>query len=574
MKDENKSSGIGLNEVVVSGFSPTALGRNPTYNNLLLVHEDVHQPQLLFRVGAVLHTPSHAIIPRRGVLHTPSHAIPRRGVLHTPSHASNHNKANGVGFLPATVRLRRRTRPTIILNKVVDMKKHLRNLMVIALAAIMTVAASADQKHGISRVDNLEIDVWVNKSDGATYYFGEDVAVYFRASEDCYAVIYDIDPAGNVSLLFPSDYNSDCFIRGEEVYRIPDAYDDYRLEVTGPKGKEYIYAVASPYRIDPPEFMRYEYFEYGNWDSYYDDFVHTMRGEMAVFVNDLNNRIVRNGSYISASTMFFIDNRYRHHSWYRYWRYDPYYIGSIWIGCDYPGAEIWIDGCYFGIAPILIPEIYIGRHWVWIYYHGYPCWQDYVYVTRGQRYYVDAKIKRKFRDFDYGRSNMKNWRFKQEKHRNDPGFVREAEKYRVKHTRPLHTPPSRVQKKYSDRIFNDGTYTEKINKQNSGLIFKEKNKKDNIHNYPQKDREYQIKREKSSKSLNSDDKDIIINKKQKQKKPNSGQTSVKKTDNKKSDNIKKNESKKAEPVRSKTSDKLKSGSSKSGSKYSKERGRK
>jgi len=342
------------------------------------------------------------------------------------------------------------------------MKKHSRNLLVIALIAVMATVAVADQKHGIGRVNNLEIDVWVNKSDGATYYFGEDVAVYFRASEDCYAVVYDIDPAGNVSLLFPSDYNSECFIRGGEVYRIPDPYDDYRLEVTGPKGKEYIYAVASPYRIDPPEFMRYESFEYGNWDSYYDDFVHTMRGEMMGFVADLNNRIVKGEPYVSAQTMFFINNHYRHHSWYRYWRYDPYYIGSIWVGCNYPGAEIWIDGCYFGIAPILIPEIYIGRHWVWIYYHGYPCWQDYVYVTRGQRYYVDAKIKRNFRDFDYGRSNLKHWRFKHEKHRNDPDFIREAEKHRVKHTRPLHTPPLRIQKKYSDRVFIEKTYTDKV----------------------------------------------------------------------------------------------------------------
>lgn len=330
------------------------------------------------------------------------------------------------------------------------MRRFLKSVLVTAIIVVLPAISFAENHTGINRVNALDIDVWVNKGEGATYYFGEDVAVYFRASDDCYAVIYDIDPAGNVSLLYPAEYDGDCSVRGGEVYRIPDTYDDYRLEVTGPRGKEYVYAVASYDYMESPDFIRYEFYEYGDWDYYYDDFIHTMHGERAVFVSRLNDRIV-NGPYVTASTMFYIDDSYRHHRWYRHWDIEPYYVSSVWIGCNFPYAEVWIDGCYYGIAPILIPSIYIGHHWVWLYYHGYPCWQDYIYIRYGQRYYVDAKIKRRYRDYDYGRSKFKHWEFKQKKHRNDPDFIRDVVKHPVKHTEKYKHPPSRITQKYSSK---------------------------------------------------------------------------------------------------------------------------
>jgi len=333
------------------------------------------------------------------------------------------------------------------------MLKVFRLFVLAVLIAGMANVVSAGDRFGNKNLEDLSVDVWVNKGEGATYYYGEDVAIYFRTNDDCYIVVYDIDPEGNVSLIYPSDYDSDTFVRGGDIYRIPDTYDDYRLEVSGPSGSEYIYAVASYTPIQAPGFIRYEFFEYGEWDSYYDDFIHTVRGERAAFANDLNSRIAQ-GPHVAVSTMFYINAAYRHHRWYRHWNYDPYYIGSVWVGTSYPGCEVWIDGVYFGIAPILVPEIYIGRHWIWIYYHGYPCWQDYFYVRYGQRYYVDAKIKRGYRDFDYGRGKLRTWKFDGEKYRNDSDFTREAEKVRLKHTRPRPAPPARIVDKYSKKTRN------------------------------------------------------------------------------------------------------------------------
>ena len=328
------------------------------------------------------------------------------------------------------------------------MKKLTLYSVIVTAFMVMTAAAWAGEKHASDRLGNLDLDIWANKGEGSTYYYGEDVAIYFRATDDCYVVVYDIDPAGNVSLLFPANYGDDCFVRGGNVYRIPDTYDDYQLEITGPSGSEYIYAVATRQRMEAPDFIRYEFFDYGNWDSYYDDFIHTVHGERAAFADDLNYRIA-GGPFLSVSTMFRIDDNYRHHRWYRYWHNDPYYVGSVWVGCNYVGAEVWIDGCYYGIAPILIPDIYYGRHWIWIYYHGFPCWQEYFYVRSGQRSYVDAKINHRYHDFDYGRRSFSNWRFDQKQYRNSSDFRREAEQERAKHARTYAKPPASVVQKYT-----------------------------------------------------------------------------------------------------------------------------
>ena len=48
---------------------------------------------------------------------------------------------------------------------------------------------------------DLEVDVWVNRGEGAVYHPGDKIKVYFKTSDDCYLVIYGIDTKGNVNIL-------------------------------------------------------------------------------------------------------------------------------------------------------------------------------------------------------------------------------------------------------------------------------------------------------------------------------------------------------------------------------------
>ncbi len=356
------------------------------------------------------------------------------------------------------------------------MLKHIQKLTILAVLAFMAGFAHAEDGAGIRRVGDLDIDLWVNKGDDATYYYGDDIAVYIEVNRDAYVIVYDIDPAGNVSLLFPESYDSDCFVRAGRVYRIPNSESNYRLEISGPSGHEYIYAVASYNYIRPPDFMKYAFYDYSNWDGYYDGFIYKQSGSRADFVASLNRRIV-DGPYVQASVSFRIDNSYRHTRWYRHWRYDPYYSGSIWVGTDWPGCEVWIDGCYYGIAPLLIPNIYIGYHWVWIYHNGYPCWHNHIYVNHTHRYYIDAKIDR--RDghrgghgdngggkYDRrGGSSGRKWDLKQDAYRNEHDIKTEIAKHPSDDRSPSkQLPPRWVNEKYTQKHESDYNFGMPVDK--------------------------------------------------------------------------------------------------------------
>ncbi len=303
--------------------------------------------------------------------------------------------------------------------------RYFKTALIAAIVASFAIPASADR---LSRRqgNSPEIEVWTNKGYDATYYYGEDIAVYFRAEQDCYVVVYDIDPSGEVTILFPSNYYNSAYVNGGEVYRIPDHYSDYSLEVSGQSGTEHIFAVASNEYLDPPDFMRYIGYDYGDPEHYDNDyFVTYMRGDLDDFIDFVNDRIAR-GPYSVDHARFYVDSAYRHHRQYRYWDYNPYYVGSVWVGSNFPGSEVWIDGIYYGIAPILIPRIYIGQHWLWLYYGGFPCYQRYFYVSSVQRYYIDARIDDGYRDYRHRRRAFGGWRPLEKKYRNEDGFKEKA----------------------------------------------------------------------------------------------------------------------------------------------------
>lgn len=110
--------------------------------------------------------------------------------------------------------------------------------------------------------ENLEVRVWTDRGDGGIYDSGDRIRVYFEASHDCYVTLYNIDTEGFVHVLFPYDYDGSNFVRGGVVYRLPDRGDRYDLVVDGPKGIEYIQAVASFHPYPVPRWPRY-------WDPHH-----------------------------------------------------------------------------------------------------------------------------------------------------------------------------------------------------------------------------------------------------------------------------------------------------------------
>ncbi|KPK99661.1 MAG: hypothetical protein AMJ91_07010 [candidate division Zixibacteria bacterium SM23_73_3] len=233
-------------------------------------------------------------------------------------------------------------------------------------------------KHRFISHPQLDIEVWVDKGEGATYWPGEDIKVYFQASRDCYVVLYNIDTRGYVHLLYPVDRGDDPYIEGGRVYRIPDRFDDYDLTVNGPNGVEYIQAVASLKPLDLPNFPG-EYIYEG------EVYVYQLDGEDPFeFMAEVNAEIAQS-DYASDICMFTVE--YQHPKWY-YWPRVVYVdrpVDIIWGGAyfDYPwGVEVWIDGVFYGITPITIPALVVGRHYVSFWFHGCWIWRDWFHVRR------------------------------------------------------------------------------------------------------------------------------------------------------------------------------------------------
>jgi len=258
----------------------------------------------------------------------------------------------------------------------------------------------------------LEIEVWTNKGRGGTFYLGEDIVVYFRANMDCYVLLYEIDTEGYLHLIYPHDPYDDCFVKGEVTYRVPNPERDYSFRICGPAGEELLYAVASLDPITPPGWLPYR--SEGEYDPSWCAHSEEERFDL---IDEANFKVFEDRYFVSDWSVFEIEGVYHHYYrprvHYRYWP-----VGTVWVDCSWYGGEIFIDGVFWGYAPMCIPNIFTGPHIIIVYYNGYPCWQRYVYVERYRPVRVKvgytSKFERRrykgdyFRDYDWGGKKYKD----------------------------------------------------------------------------------------------------------------------------------------------------------------------
>ncbi len=283
------------------------------------------------------------------------------------------------------------------------MKNSIFRLMVAAVMMSMmsvTVTAQgdnrfrddADYSQYIKYDRYLDVEVW---TDDDEYFDGENISIQFRANKDCYVVVYNIDTRGHVNLLYPSDQWDDSKIEQDRIYRIPDSYDDYDLTVRGPEGIEYIQIVASRQPLPMPD-----------WDNGFDLVV---SGDPLDFMDYINSEYFGcdDDCLVALDMALFTVNEWEE-AYFRpthvYYHDDWSMCGSVYI--DYPwGATIYIDGIYWGIAPLFVPRIYYGWHYITIYDHYGYCWEDRVNVFRRKSITIDntiiktrAGVKSKYRE--------------------------------------------------------------------------------------------------------------------------------------------------------------------------------
>jgi hypothetical protein len=271
--------------------------------------------------------------------------------------------------------------------------------------------------HRVIGRPELDVKVWVDKGEGSVYHPGDDMKIYFQASRDCYVVIYSIDTRGYVHLLYPVDSTDDFYVQGQRIYRIPDRFDDYDLTVDGPEGMEYLQAVAS---LEPPELPNFP----GEYEYEGEVYAYRLDGEDPYeFMADVNAEIAPS-DYASDVCTFSVE--YEHPDWY----YHPdvvyvdrpadLYWGGVYL--DYPwGVEVWIDGVYYGITPITIPALIVGRHYLSFWFHGCWIWRDWFHIRRGHTARIWANCGERYR---YVRERFVEKNYREEKAKRRRGSER------------------------------------------------------------------------------------------------------------------------------------------------------
>jgi hypothetical protein len=223
------------------------------------------------------------------------------------------------------------------------MKKFLLLFILIAVSASWLTTAAAFEEVGNRPSRPAHVEVWLNKHNGSVYHPGQIVRAYFQTDRDCYVAVYNIDAEGFVHVLYPK-YQDRAWVEGGRIYEIPDPYDNYDLVVDGPKGIEYVVAVASEfplnlralYDIEDGVVVDDDYWPLGR-----------VTGDPHLAIHDINellawgNEEYEPEGYSSDVGWFYVREwvpypRYIVYRWYPEYIYDPWW--DPYVHCN-----IWID---------------------------------------------------------------------------------------------------------------------------------------------------------------------------------------------------------------------------------------
>jgi hypothetical protein len=233
------------------------------------------------------------------------------------------------------------------------------------------------------RIDRyLNVEVWTDHDDGE-YYEGDRVSIYFRASRDAFVAVYSIDTKGRVNMLFPNSPSQDNYVVGGVTQSLPGRYDDYDLVVSGPEGVENVQIIASREPFPLPDWYQNSGM-FCDWENRH-DYMDWVNGQFFVKYGGQRFAYDRTAIYVYEWEPAYFRPVYR-----------PYYpawtvYGNAYVDYWY-GSSIYIDGLYWGCAPLYLPRLYVGWHTFTVYDRYGHCWERDVHVTRYNTVVLDYNV--------------------------------------------------------------------------------------------------------------------------------------------------------------------------------------
>ncbi len=99
----------------------------------------------------------------------------------------------------------------------------------------------------LDKKQDFEIQIWTDKTN---YRVREPINFYFKAERDCYISLVDINSKGEITQLFPNQFDRNNRIQGGRTYHIPGDTYGFQLKAQPPVGTDRIYAIASTQPIN------------------------------------------------------------------------------------------------------------------------------------------------------------------------------------------------------------------------------------------------------------------------------------------------------------------------------------
>lgn len=94
----------------------------------------------------------------------------------------------------------------------------------------------------------FKINATLDKGDLATVDIGDTIDISLRPNRNCYVHVLNIGSSGKITLLFPSQFEPNNFVKAGQKYTIPST-DEYAIQQMGPPGEERIKIIATTQQI-------------------------------------------------------------------------------------------------------------------------------------------------------------------------------------------------------------------------------------------------------------------------------------------------------------------------------------
>ena len=89
---------------------------------------------------------------------------------------------------------------------------------------------------------SFNVKVWTDKKE---YQIGERIVFSVESEKSGYLTLFDVNPQGNIDIIFPNKFHQDNFIRAGVTYNVPSKDYNFALDIQGPSGLERIKAIIT-----------------------------------------------------------------------------------------------------------------------------------------------------------------------------------------------------------------------------------------------------------------------------------------------------------------------------------------